>query len=219
MTLRALLVWVEEPVPGETKRELAPPLSAQEAADLYECLLQDTVEVVRELASQMPVTPFFAYHRQGAEPYFRELAPEFRLVRQRGQELGERLESVLTAVQALGYDQVAAIRADGPGIPSSYLSDTFTLLDDPQTDAVFGPSEDGGYYLIAWERPFPRLLREVQMATSHSLSDTLDLARLEKAGVKLLPSWYVVDSEADLERLREDANAGENTRAFFSSQH
>ena len=87
--------------------------------------------------------------------------------------------SVLTAVQAQGYDQVAALNSDSPAIPPGYLTAAFAALDEEETDAVFGPSDDGGYYLIGWKRPYTRLLREVTMSTSHVLADTLAIARQE----------------------------------------
>ena len=89
MTLRALIVMAKEPSPGETKTRLTPPLTPQQAADLYECLLRDTIEGVREALSVLPITPFIAYHPAGSEPYFRDLAPDFQLIPQRGLNLGQ----------------------------------------------------------------------------------------------------------------------------------
>lgn len=215
MTLRALLVMAKEPAPEQTKTRLMPPLTAEQAAELYACLLRDTLDAVREAARLTAMTPFIAYYPQQAKEAFRSLAPDFQLVLQRGQTLSERLESVLTAVQSQGYDQVAAINSDSPSLPPAYLAQAFKELDNPQNDVVFGPCEDGGYYLIGWERPHTRLLREVTMSTTHVLGDTLSIARQEGIAVALLPEWYDVDDAADLERLRVDENAGAHTRAFF----
>lgn len=216
MTRRALLVMAKQPVPGLTKTRLTPPLTPEQAAQLYASLLQDTLDAVRAAQSIFPFTPYIAYYPEEAKESFRALAPDFQLVLQRGQTLSERLQSVLSTVQAQGYDQVAAINSDSPSLPPAYLTGAFEELDKPQIDAVFGPCEDGGYYLIGWKRPYPRLLREVTMSTTHVLSDTLAIARQEKIEVAVLPAWYDVDDVVDLERLRTDQNAGAHTRAFFA---
>ena len=217
MPLTALLVMAKEPIAGRTKTRLTPPLTPEEAADLYACMLRDTVNAVREAAQVTAFTPFIAYYPEEARPFFRELAPDFQLVLQRGKSLAERLENVLTAVQAQGYDRVAAINSDSPSLPPAYLVQAFEELDNPVNDAVFGPTEDGGYYLIGWKRPYSRLLREVTMSTTHVLDDTLTIARQERIEVAVLPAWYDIDEAADLERLRADEDAGKHTTAFFSS--
>ena len=55
-------------------------------------------------------------------------------------------------------------------------------------------------YLIGWKQRHSRLVCEVQMSTANVLRDTLDIARQEKLHVALLPTWYDVDTIADLER-------------------
>ncbi len=217
MSRRALLVMAKEPAAGRTKTRLTPPLTPEQAAALYGCLLRDTLQAVRTAVSHTPFTPFIAYAPQEARAAFRELAPDFQLIAQRGQTLGERLESVLTAVQEAGYQQAAAINSDSASLPPAYLAAAFQALDEEAVDVVFGPCEDGGYYLIGWKRPYPRLLREVTMSTAHVLRDTLSIAREEGLRVSLLPAWYDIDDVADLERLRADENAGPFTRAFFAA--
>lgn len=217
MPLNALLVMAKEPAAGQTKTRLSPPLTPEEAADLYGCMLRDTLDAVREAAQAKALTPFIAYYPEEAKQFFRELAPDFQLVLQRGKSLAERLENVLSAVQAQGYDRVVAINSDSPSLPAAYLVRAFEELDDPINDAVFGPTDDGGYYLIGWKRPYPRLLREVTMSTTHVLDDTLAIARQERIEVAVLPAWYDIDEVADLERLRADEDAGAHTTAFFSS--
>ncbi len=182
MTRRALLIMAKEPRPGTTKTRLCPPLSAEEAAELYRCLLLDTVQAVRAAAAaaDIPFSPFIAFHPREARELFQEMAPDFQLVRQRGEGLAGRLEGVLAAAQAMGYDEVLAVNSDSPSLPAAYLETAFRRLGEESVDVVFGPSDDGGYYLIGWKRPYPRLLREVTMSTSHVLADTLAIARQEQ---------------------------------------
>jgi hypothetical protein len=209
---RALLVMAKRPFPGRTKTRLVPPFSPSEVAVLYECFLRDVLDTVRNVPD---ITPFIAFTPIQEIDYFRQLAPDFGLIPQEGQTLGQRLEYVLRQVQSLGFRLVAAINSDSPTLPAAYLSQAFTELDKPVVDVVFGPCEDGGYYLIGWKRPFPRLVLDVRMSTSHVLRDTLALADEEKARAALLPSWYDVDDVTDWERLKTAADLGRHTQAFL----
>lgn len=218
-THQALIIMAKRPFPGRTKTRLSPPFSAEEAADLYEHFLCDAIELVRRLPD---VIPFIAYAPgEGAVEYFRQLVPDFELIPQLGSTLGERLDYVLSACLEAGYQQVAAMNSDGPTLPVAYLAQAFEHLADAATDVVLGPCEDGGYYLIGWKRPFPRLVRNVQMSTPHVLQDTLAIAAVDKLQVALLPCWYDVDNATDLARvqadLQRDSRIAPYTRRFLAS--
>lgn len=197
----------KRPFPGRTKTRLTPYFSKEAAASLYECFLQDMLNIVRSVPN---ITPFIAYAPNDAETvaYFCEMAPDFERMPQLGATLGERLDTVLSSSLQNGFDQVAAINSDSPTLPANYLADAFTRLDDPETDVVFGPCEDGGYYLIGWKRPYPHLVRDVQMSTTHVLQDSLAIAATDNLRVSLLPSWYDVDEISEIERLRLGLFAG-----------
>ena len=205
----ALIVMAKRPFPGQTKTRLTPPLSAAAAADLYACFLHD----VLALACSLPgVTPFIAYAPLEAEAYFQALAPEVRLIPQMGETLGERLNYVLTYCLEAGFSRVAAINSDSPTLPQRYLAQAFAALNDAGTDVVLGPCDDGGYYLIGWKRPYPRLVCDVEMSTPHVLQDTLALAAAAGLNAVLLPAWYDVDNAADLRRVFNDLQAAPNGR-------
>lgn len=219
MSKKALIVMAKRPFPGRTKTRLVPPFTAEEAANLYDCLLSDTLDLVRSAAG---VTPFVAYAPADQETaaYFDQIAPDFEQLAQHGAVLSERLDGVLSSCLAQGYEQVAAMNSDSPTLPVAYLEKAFQLLNDPRTDVVLGPCEDGGYYLIGWKRPHPRLVREVQMSTEQVLADTLRIAAEEQLNVSLLAPWYDVDSMADLERIQreesEEASRAAHTRRFLT---
>ena len=211
----ALLVIAKRPAPGQTKTRLTPPLLPQQASDLYECFLQDTLEVARAVPD---VSLWVHYAPEAAQSYFEQLAPDFGLRPQVGESLGPRLDQVLTRCLAEGFERAVIMDSDSPTLPADYVAQAFTALD--AADVVLGPCEDGGYYLIGLKRPQPRLLREVEMSTPHVLRDTLALAQKTGVPAALLPSWYDVDTAQELERLRADLAAHTNgaaprTRAFL----
>ena len=193
---RALLVIAKRPAAGQTKTRLCPPFSEKEAAKLYESFLQDMLDIARAVPD---VTYLVNYWPAEAIDYFEQLAPDFDLIPQMGDTLGERLDNVLTHCLTHGFDQAVITNSDSPTLPSAYLRQAFELLD--QADVVLGPCDDGGYYLIGLTHPQPRLLREVQMSTPSVARDTLVLAAAEGLRAALLPSWYDVDTINELNRL------------------
>ena len=73
-------------------------------------------------------------------------------------DLGERLSAGFGQAFEAGLDAVAAIGTDCVAITTEILSRTWSALRD-DADAVFGPTEDGGYYLVAMNQFRPELFR------------------------------------------------------------
>ena len=197
-----LLVVAKQPAPGQTKTRLCPPLTHDQAADLYDCFLRDTLSIMRKVPD---VRCAIGYLPEDAQGYFQQLAPDMGLTCQRGDSLGERLDHLLTEALLGGSQRAVVMDSDSPTLPAAYLSQAFDDL--VHADVVLGPTRDGGYYLIGVKQPQPRLLREVQMSTPRVLADTLALAESNGLTVSLLPSWYDVDTVEDLHQL-EDEVAG-----------
>jgi rSAM/selenodomain-associated transferase 1 len=211
---KALVVMAKRPFPGQTKTRLTPPLTPQQAADLYACFLRDVLDIVRSVPH---VTPFIAAFPPETQPYFAKLAPDFGFVPQVGENLSQRLHHVMVQLVQAGFGQVAAINSDSPNLPGAYLGQAFELLDDPAVDVVLGPCEDGGYYLVGWKRPSPSLILNVPMSTDHVLKDSLAIAENEGLKGALLPEWYDVDETADLTRLAQAANLPLHTQSYLAT--
>jgi rSAM/selenodomain-associated transferase 1 len=212
---QALLVVAKRPAPGQTKTRLTPPLSAEQAAHLYACFLRDTLELMRAVSN---VELLIAYAPQNESAYFEQLAPDFDLIPQIGDNLGERLDNALTSCLGQGFARAVVMDSDSPTLPPAYVASAFEELD--AADVVLGPCEDGGYYLIGLTHSQPRLLRGVEMSTPNVTRNTLTLAQEEGLRVAVLPRWYDVDTRDELERLRRELPRATNglarhTREFF----
>ena len=216
---RMLLVVAKRPAAGQTKTRLCPPLTGEAAAALYACFLRDTLDLMRQVPD---VERGIVYLPEAALDYFSALAPDMHLSLQQGSDLGERLDHLLTAALKAGADQVVVMDSDSPTLPADYLRQAFDVLAGP-SDVVLGPCEDGGYYLIGLKRPQPRLLRDIQMSTPYVVRDTLALAGQLGLQVALLPTWYDVDTVAELARLRAELrdaspDTAPHTRVFLTHE-
>jgi rSAM/selenodomain-associated transferase 1 len=202
---RALIVVAKEPQAGRTKTRLSPPLSGEQAADLYRCFLLDTLELMLRIEGAQPI---LAYTPDEAEAFFRDFAPSgFVFTPQVGTGLGERLDHVLAQCLRDGYDQAVVMDSDSPSLPAAFLKQAFQTLDDPETDVVLGPCEDGGYYLIGIKSPQSALFQKITWSTSAVTGETLQRAQETGLRVVCLPPWYDIDVYEDLQRLTEELRA------------
>jgi hypothetical protein len=139
-----------------------------------------------------------------------------RLIPQGSGDLGDRMQRVVAGLLAR-HRTVLVIGTDSPTLPLEYLREATQRLD--ATDVVFGPSEDGGYYLLGQRRLYPAIFRGVTWGGSDVLAETL--AKLDSSvQIGLLPRWYDVDRPEDLSRLRADVVASADcpsTRVWFQA--
>jgi uncharacterized protein len=197
-THRAIVVMAKQPVPGRTKTRLSPRLTAGEAADLYECLLMDTIT---NLGRRGDCTLLIAIDEPASKPWFDQVAPGVGQLVQRGPSLGHRLDAVMSDAFEQGFDEVFALGSDSPDLPSAHLDDAFAALSGTDVDVVLGPALDGGYYLIGASRPPGQVVTDVQMSTPTVLHDTLAVAAELGLRVHLAPTWHDVDTPADIQHL------------------
>lgn len=215
---RALIIFAKKPLPGTVKTRLSPPLTPEEAAALYGCMLEDSIAMARTLSG---ITPFIFFQNDpGAAEYFETLAPEILLFPQAGENLGERLENAFAGTFELGSTEIAVIGTDSPDLPSEYIFEAFSRLDYEQTDVVLGPADDGGYYLLGLKRVWEELFRGLPWSSRELLAASIERAKNLSLGVSLLPSWYDIDTEADLKRatLLDKKCPARNTREFLISR-
>ncbi len=197
---RSVVVVGKPPRPGAAKTRLVPPLSAEEAADLYRAFLQDTVSMALGLGWEdvtlvHPADP-------GADAELRaQLPPGVRLTSQVGAGLGAALVGAFRSQLAAGFGQVLLIGSDSPSLPVQLLLAGARGLETH--DLVIGPSSDGGYYLIGMTRPHIGVFERITWSTDAVFKQTME--RGQELGLRtlVLAEWYDVDTEAELARLRD----------------
>lgn len=184
---------------GAVKTRLVPPLTQNEAAELYRALLLDQLE---HLSGFTGAERYLVYTPDGALQLMEKLAPpDFQCFAQRGGDLGERMDSAFIDLWQKGHGSVVLIGADLPALPLTILETAFGLLADSAKQVVLGPSRDGGYYLVGMNRPAPEIFRGMTWSHDRVLEETK--ARLAGIGITpaLLPLWFDIDSVEDLKQL------------------
>lgn len=198
---QTLLIMAKAPRPGHCKTRLCPPLSFEQAAELYRCFLQDTLaNACRALAHTSVPTTLVLTHPQGDEDaMLRYLPPGTTLRVQPNGDLGARLTGLFAESLADVGDRVVIIGTDSPTMPGVFLHDAFAALETH--DVTLGPARDGGYYLIGLKQLEPRLFTGVDWSTDRVYTQTLERARELSLRVHHLPVWHDVDTAADLDQL------------------
>jgi rSAM/selenodomain-associated transferase 1 len=195
----SLVVFAKRPRPGEVKTRMTPPLTPEQAAELYAHLLDDVLEVTAQMASACALEPVLAVHPESA---CAELAARcsavFRVVGQRGANLGERMEWAVQDAAAAGADRILLRGSDSPALDVSVAVSALEALDTH--DLVVSPDRDGGYNLIGLRRAAPGLFAHA-MSTPRALEDTLEGARCRGWRVAVQPARFDLDTVEDLRWL------------------
>ena len=113
-------------------------------------------------------------------------------------DLGRRMEQT---IKAFGPGPVVIIGSDIPDITPGHIAKAFAALGSH--DAVFGPADDGGYWLVGVRRRpvYPDLFHTVRWSTRHALADTI--ANLgARFNCALLETLIDIDDVAALNRWR-----------------
>ncbi len=194
----ALILMAKAPLPGQVKTRLCPPFTKEGAAALYACLLRDTAEEMGRLSR---VRRYLFYSPPGSGRLFRR-GPfsGFEPHPQSGRDLGERMDAAFESVFARGAPRAALVGADCPALSTRLVAAAFRELDS-SAGAVFGPTDDGGFYLIALSARAPFLFRGVEWGTGSVLSEVTLRCRAAGLPYSLLPSRSDIDTADDVASL------------------
>jgi len=180
-----VIVFARAPRLGTVKRRLAAGIGARAALRFHLAMLRRIVRLLaghRRFRAVLATTPDRAHAR-----WPRGLA---RIPQGQG-DLGQRMER---AANRYRRGRVVLIGCDIPSLALSDLHAAFRALGS--ADAVFGPAEDGGYWLVALAPRRPaHPFAGVRWSSPHALADTLRNFAHRK--VRFLRRLRDVDDEAD----------------------
>jgi uncharacterized protein len=200
MPVNALAVMAKAPVAGEVKTRLLPAVTAEEAAELSRALLVDQLKHLQEFDA---ADFYLAFAPDDARLLMENLAPPcFRLFPQEGADLGARMEAAFKRLFDIGHRNIVLIGGDLPPLPLRYFAEAYAFLATSNQRVVLGPSRDGGYYLVGCNQPTPQIFQGMRWSHSAVLAQTQDKLASLKIDYHLLPTWFDIDTPADLRYLR-----------------
>ena len=186
-------IFAKQPLAGKVKTRLVPPLTPNEARDLYRVALAESVEAFAAAPASLVLCC------AGRRSWFRRAFPSIKLLSQGRGDLGMRLARVTAALFAAGADSVAVAGSDSPDLPSALIGEAFAAL--TRVDVAAIGSADGGYALLALRRPAPELFAGVPWSSAEVLAVTADRAARLGLRMATVGCWDDLDDLAALQRL------------------
>jgi uncharacterized protein len=185
-----IVLFTRYPEPGLAKTRLIPALGASGAALLHRRLTERTLAQVRAAG-----LPFEVRTTGGSRERFARWLRDAPIVDQGEGDLGARLK------RAAAPYPVIFIGADAPDLRADHLTQAAAELRRHQ--AVIGPAEDGGYWLLGLRRRLDALFEDMPWGTEQVLRLTLMRLRHGGAEPAIMPELADLDRPQDLRRWPE----------------
>jgi len=196
-----LLIFAKNIVLGKVKTRLAKTEGDSFAFNVYRRL----VEITEQESLKVKETDIHVYF---SDVIIQAKWPNEEKYVQHGVDLGERMKNAFKNGFDLGYERVIGIGTDLPDLNAALMQQGLNTL--KSTDTVFGPSEDGGYYLIGMNKMITEIFENKPWSTDQLLKITVE--ELENLGysVNLLKTLNDVDTMEDLKKswLLKEFEAG-----------
>lgn len=189
-----VVIFLKAPVAGRVKTRLARGVGPGRAAAIFRTLTKQAIAQARagDWACVLAIDP------PAARAGFKALWPAGlrRLPQSRG-DLGRRLRAAFCALRS---GPVLIIGADAPAMRTRHLRRAFSAL--RAADAVFGPSDDGGFWLVGLARGEAArgLFSKVRWSTRHALKDAIG-GLPARHRVALVDRLGDIDDAADLRAI------------------
>ncbi len=195
----ALYIIAKAPRAGLAKTRLGRAVGNEAAIVLYKAFLRD-------LAARFAGAPFDCGWYVTPPDAWDDISPlvdwdgrETKVLLQGEGDLGERQREFFRGAVDRGEERVVLVASDSPQLSVEVVELAFREL--RRHDLVFGPTYDGGYYLIGM-RGFRDVFRGVAMSIGTELGKIVAAAELAGLSVGWVETTFDVDEVEDLEHLR-----------------
>jgi rSAM/selenodomain-associated transferase 1 len=188
-------LFAKQPVPGQVKTRLSPPLSHEQACHLYRQALLESVAQLQQTGISLTIC--YAGERSWFEQVFQGLP----LLAQHGDSLGVRMINAVQELFTGGDGPVLLSGSDNPDLPAALVREVVARLQD--TDVVTIPCRDGGYAIVGLRKETTEIFEGIPWSTSGVLAATRKKCLELGLSYHETESWDDIDELADLKRLVE----------------
>lgn len=195
---RCLIMFVKYPEKGKVKSRLRQNCDEDMVVRLYRAFIEDLIDRL----SGGDYLFRIACHPQEREKDFpKEFGDALSYIPQTGTDLGEKMHNAFYQCFSDGFKSVVIIGSDSPDLPQQIIKEAFESLE--KGDVVIGPSYDGGYYLIGFERESftPEVFKGISWGEDDVCKSTMDILKSAGCRVHVLPLWRDIDHPADVVAL------------------
>lgn len=191
-----LLIFTRNPELGKVKSRLAKGVGQENALEIYKTLLTHTEHVV----SQVDCTKRVGYSvKVRTNDMWKN--EHFEKFQQEGEDLGIRMYNAFAKGFKDGYKNVLIIGSDLFDLKPEHIHKAFRALKD--NDAVIGPAQDGGYYLLGLNHLVKDVFFDKAWGGSSVYNQTIENLTSQK--VAILETLNDIDFAEDLKPYPEFA--------------
>ena len=205
-----IVVFLKWPEPGRVKTRLAANVGDAKAVAIYRALVREVGRLLAQCQREELAICFTPADKAGsiqewiANDAFRECKIHHWWP-QPETDLGGRQAAAVGRAFAHGYDTVALIGTDCIDLDADTFAQTWTALHEG-ADWVFGPADDGGYYLGATKQGAASphsVFANVRWSTEHTLSDCQKNVTAQNNALLIIETLADVDDYDDWQSVKD----------------
>lgn len=188
MSKALVIVFVKNIKLGKVKTRLAKTIGNQGAFDVYSELVKVTEHATENVSADKRI-------------YFSDAVVDTKWKNdskavQQGIDLGERMKNAFQKGFEDGYERIVLIGSDLPDITANHINKGLDVL--KENEVVFGPAEDGGYYLIGLSKMNKSVFENKPWSQTHLLEETLQELNKKQVTFTTLDTLNDIDTYEDL---------------------
>jgi len=213
-----IIVFAKAPIIGNVKTRLAIDLDESLVVNLYKNFVLDILQKIKSIKIQYKIF----YDPPDTEHLMTGwLGADNKFILQQGSDLGERMKNAFTAMFEDSFTRAVIIGTDFPDLPVKYILEAFAGLE--KSNAVIGPTFDGGYYLIGFNNAsfLSHAFDNMPWGSNMVFKNTMALFNKINLSVHVLPRWRDVDTYHDLKNLiqclKKNPAGASNTYQFLEN--
>ena len=189
-----LIIFAKAPQMGIVKRRLAKDIGYIDATFWYKSQL---TALVREFNRKLPLRKYLFITPSNSKNIFKHHTKgNWEIKYQSTGDLGQRMAD---AMMRVGNGPRVLIGSDIPDVKYDHIKKAFETLG--RSKAVFGPANDGGYWLIGIAGgQKPPKMKDVRWSTRHALDDTIKCFN-PKVTIRYIETLSDIDNGQDLKQL------------------
>lgn len=214
MSRNLVVMFVKEPKLGFVKTRLSKSCGEEFTLDLYKCFVHDLITTlsVGEYDFKLCVYP-------NLDLISKEFGDYNNFLQAKG-DLGLKMKKAFLDQFAQGYEKIVLIGSDTPHISKEIINESFNKLEN--NDIVLGPSLDGGYYLIAFNKEtfVDEVFKDISWSTSSVLSQTLQKLNTKNVYLhKILNDIDILDDLKEFYSEYKNSNFENSNTINFLNQN
>lgn len=188
MKKQLLIVFVKNSILGKVKTRLAKTIGDQNALAIYKELLAITENAIASINCDKVIYFSDAIEKEDWQNCSKNV--------QFGVDLGAKMKNAFLDGFNSEYESILLIGSDLPEISKTIIENGFNELE--KNEVVFGPAQDGGYYLIGMTKIYNSIFESKPWSQPNLLNITLNELNQNNTDFSLLETLNDIDTYEDL---------------------